>query len=639
MRVFSIKVIAITFLASCIIAVGSFRDSLCFPVNALEQSNVKSTFSATYEIDESNKSEVQLSIKFKNIGENPTILTSYDLNVGNIHPGEIGVSHGDDGLEYELLESSGFVVRILIGDVLLRPDEEYEVVVSYVLEDFFILEGGSYESILPVFRLGSDSSADFIEVVFPGSFGPVNFSNLHFDVDDDGDFTSVEFTEIEDADHVILSVGSSKYFSVNIERKLENDSDTYIQREIEILPDLEFQTIIFSSISPYPKASYRTDEGNYVLNYDIPPGNVVWVRMRAIVVVDQIVDSEVFLDSQERVLMLGMDDEWTNITDEKVLNDIESADSSQSLRDQIAWIYKYVLENLNLSENFRQLHGSEYRKGANVALKTYKNASAEDFADSFVGLARIAGIPARSVGGYVFPYSSPGESIGMYHVWPQYWSDQCGWVSVDPSYEKYSGYPQLESVGLRRVITSVISGSAGDGFSGDSTDEIFLTNETKDIQSEMTVQLNVDKSVYSGVSNSGSILVENTGNSVILWQGGSISGQDFEAVFEESFGSRLILPGNTVELEFSIRIEKWHTSGTRELELVAVAESPGGTLRETVSSKVNVEPLWWVEPVSWGLTILLFVLVTIICYGLIKVFIWLYVSIRRLGSKVLDSRK
>ncbi len=600
-------------------------------VQALESANVKSSFSANYTVSEANKADVAIKISLNNVGDNPTILTTYNLNVGYVNPSDVRASHGDRELGVEMFESSGYVIRVLLGEVLLRPGETHDVVVRYSLDSFFNTVGGGYEAVLPVFEIGSDTTAEYIKVVYAKSFGPLNYANTEFEKEETENGFELTFSDIKELDYVVFSAGESKSFGFDLEKQFTNEDEVYVQKSIIFIPELSTQRVAFSSISPYPDNAYKDDAGNIIFNYSIPPGEEVWVRFRGTIqnLSPGAVELEtVFLSPDAKKLFLNTDIDWWKISDEAILADLQSLEEQEEDFDKIKWIYDYVIENLNLSSKFREYHGSNARKGAQVALKTYKNASAEDFADAFVAICRNSGIPARVVTGYVFPYSTSGDNMGMYHVWPQYWAEDYGWVSVDPAYEKFTGYPH-QNVGLRRVVTSIVQDDIKGSLLGQNSEEIFLTNQKMKPDYEMNIDIEFAEELQAGYGEDGRILVTNSGSGFLYWNGVSISPDGLDVNVQDPLAGTIILPGDTKEIEFSVKSDKWYMSGYKDIEFMMSADGYGETFRTSENVMVTVQALWWAEPLSWLITVIFFAIVTAVLYGLYKLGYIGYKFIRR----------
>jgi hypothetical protein len=603
-----------------------------FDVEALQTTSINSSFSADYVVSSQNIADVEINITLENVGEYPTILTSYDLNLGYVEAENIRVSHDDTDLEFEMGEVSSSKLKIFLGETLLSVDGTYNVDVSYQIKNFFTQVGGSNEVFLPVFEIGNETSVDYIKLKYDTKLGVPMYSNTTFSSSEKKDgFFVVSFDNVGDLKKVILNVGDEHYFNFDIEKKLVNESDIYVQRKILFIPELRDQKILFSSVSPYPNNAYKDDNGNLILMYSVAPEDELWIRLRGTI---QRVgnrkrenDSEFYLSPPIKTKVLAKDQYWWKIDDESIIKDIEDAPEN-NFDSRISWIYDYVLENLHLSENFKDLHGAASRKGGEVALKSYKSASVEDFADAFVALAREMDIPARVVTGYVFLQNESENKEAMYHVWPQYWDDVNGWVSLDPAYEKYTGYNQRNS-DRRRIISSIVYGDIEQGILDGKAGSIYMTNQNTDLNSDMEVETEIHESLVSGQSSRGSLSVKNIGNTILYWHGATVDSDDLNVNMEERFDNMLILPGETKEIELEVASDLWYVSGKSDMHIVTTVEGHDGTLRETIKKDIEVSPLWWSEPATWIITILFFIIVSAVLYFGFKIIYRTYKFILR----------
>lgn len=604
-------------------------------VNALESSDVQVISFSEYSIDYENTATVKIAINYVNVGDNPTILTSYTLNLGSIYLDELSVKASDTDVSYELEESNGVVLRLLLGDVLLRQEDQYVVEITYKLDDFFTQIGGTYEVFIPVFNNDSNSRTESIAVSYPESFGLINYSNIRCEQATENGYVNCEFVGLSEVDHLFMSVGEKKNYALSFEQNLTNDSESYVKKEIIIPPDLDTQKIVLNSITPYPEDAYISEFGDYVLVYTIAPKSDVWVRIMGTIIAKAPLKTRYFIQTDEKELFLDTEDEYVTLSDDTILQDLFGAEVD-NLDSKTTWIYDYVIENLTLSRDFRNLHSYEYRKGANVALKTYKEASSEDYADSFVALCRALEIPSRQVYGYVFMFDS-SEKDGMYHIWPQYWSDSFGWISVDPAYEEYSEYPMYESVGLGRVIIALNSENLGYQLSEVSSN-IYPTDENVQPEAIMNAEIEMDDEIEVGISQTGRVVIENRGNTILSDVRLAQLPVEYELselkISEDDIRIKeVILPGERIESDFDFKVEEFSFSGNKKLSLTAVAESPEGTVRQEINKDVKLVSVWWSEPMTWFVTVLLFTLVTGIGVSLMKFTMKIVNKIDKKGKK------
>jgi hypothetical protein len=598
-----------------------------FPAQAeaLEDARVVTEFISEYSVTSENTGEAEINISFTNEGEVSTILSQYNLNIGNVDPSNVQVSYLADDISFTLYESNGLVLQMSLGDIILSPDEPEVVTIKYDLSHFFSEVGGSYDITLPVFDSSSRSLGGTLSITYPNSFGSVNYSSIEY-TKDEGETSAVYTFQSEDTDSVFLSVGSKRYFSMNMERKLENTSSEYLTQQLLIPIDTSTQTLIISNISPFPSSVNMTDEGNLFLVYNIAPQDTIWVRFQALIATQVLEDTNIQLSTAEKSVHLDDSLALWKIRDDDIINTV--GDLGEMTRDEkVDWIYSYVMDNLNLSDDFRELHSFEYRKGAEIALQTYKNASSEDFADVFVALARLMDIPSRVVSGYVYPYAQTTNRVGIYHVWPQYWSDDEEWVSMDPAYELYSGYDQQHGTGLNRVIVAVYPSSLSDLDFEESSSEIFFTEESVEEIVDLDIEIEISDQIQAGKAESGTLTLYNNGNTIIRGISFSDISGDLDINFDSESDRSVLLPGESFDYDFSVRISEWYLSGNKTLNVEVLSQTAAGQSRDSAEKTVGVTPLKWAEPVTWIITTLLFVFVTGFLYLIYKL-------VLRLGSNI-----
>lgn len=606
----------------------SFSSLLNFPtvIEAKESANVTTLLSSTIVVDETNSAQFTIDILFQNRSENPAVLSSYDLAVGDVLPTDIKATAEATVLETILREVQGSIIEVSMGNTILGSGLTSAIQISYKVDHFMFRNAGTYDAVLPLFRETSTAAGESILFIYPESFGEVNYATAAFEVTTTGGKTRLLFDDLENISRLYLSVGESKYINVAMERSFVNETDAYVKQEVLIPPEYSSQLFAITSISPIPESARASDDGNYLLTYSIPANETLWVRIQGVLLNKKPEESAYTLNPQERELALETESVWWHISDENVILDIADIAELETLDEKIERIYEYTKKELILSSGFRQLHGSEFRKGASTALKTYKNASVEDYADVFVALCRYTGIPARVVAGYVFPYSIEESQLGMFHVWPQYWSDDLGWVSVDPAFEMYAELPMRPYVGINRVVVATAYDQSSQGFFLETSTEFMLTDQFAQIKPELKIDVELASHINAGSMGHGRLKIHNNGN-CILSNVRYIQDKSNETKIEvsEPFYREIIVPGQVLSIPFAISPFEWFENGPRSVSVSASADSFSGTANDIGTKTFTVKPLGWVVPVTW--------IITIMAFG---VFLWSLWSGAKLGSWMLQ---
>ncbi len=115
-----------------------------------------------------------------------------------------------------------------------------------------------------------------------------------------------------------------------------------------------------------------------------------------------------------------------------------AAQESRGIEDQGAKaraFYDYVVRTMTYNKD-----GSGWGRGDAVWACTNKHGNCTDFHSLFVGMARSQNIPARFLIGFPIPAGAERGTIPGYHCWAEYFSRDRGWIPIDASEAKKSGW-------------------------------------------------------------------------------------------------------------------------------------------------------------------------------------------------------
>ena len=108
-----------------------------------------------------------------------------------------------------------------------------------------------------------------------------------------------------------------------------------------------------------------------------------------------------------------------------------SADQTKGLQDPIAKaraVYDYVLATMRYDKS-----GAGWGQGDAIWACTAKRGNCTDFHSLFIGMMRVAGIPARFEIGFSLPDDRHEGAISGYHCWAEFYVAPYGWIPVDAS--------------------------------------------------------------------------------------------------------------------------------------------------------------------------------------------------------------
>ncbi len=89
--------------------------------------------------------------------------------------------------------------------------------------------------------------------------------------------------------------------------------------------------------------------------------------------------------------------------------------------------------NLTLFREYKYVPGSTGLETTPYEVLTSKKGVCQDFANLFICMARLLGIPARYVCGYVYTGTSGPQSKNASHAWLQLYIPNVGWKGFDPT--------------------------------------------------------------------------------------------------------------------------------------------------------------------------------------------------------------
>ena len=89
--------------------------------------------------------------------------------------------------------------------------------------------------------------------------------------------------------------------------------------------------------------------------------------------------------------------------------------------------------NLTLFREYKYVPGSTVLATTPYDIYTQKQGVCQDFANLFICLARLLGIPARYVYGYVFCPQADGLQSQASHAWVELYIPNVGWKGFDPT--------------------------------------------------------------------------------------------------------------------------------------------------------------------------------------------------------------
>lgn len=365
---------------------------------------------------------------------------------------------------------------------------------------------------------------------------------------------------------IYLLFGQKQRYDLLLRYHLSNPTITPVYTQIVLAPDTAYQKVFYESIQPPPQAVSRDIDGNWIASFTLEPKTSQSVIAKGYVEVSDEPQAKFAASTIDHSLYTASQPHW----DTDALKD-----QAESLQTPKA-IYDYVVAKLDydyvrLSENVPERYGSD------KALAFPSQALCFEFTDTFVALARAAGIPARAVMGFaqtsnqsLRPLSANQEAL---HAWPEYYdSEKRLWRSVDPTWQKTTGgVDYFNSFDFNHVALSILGQSSESplpaGYykqAGVPTKDVFIQVAQFLTQPPNTISLGPQKSLgyYLGLSNSAVFIVSSQAGSALYQTPLTFTGKTVETA---SASVPVVLPFSNQSVTIPLVTKTWQPTITATL--------------------------------------------------------------------------
>lgn len=232
---------------------------------------------------------------------------------------------------------------------------------------------------------------------------------------------------------IYLLFGERQRYDLLLRYHLSNPTITPVYTQIVLAPDTAYQRVFYDSIQPKPDSVTQDVDGNWIASFTLEPKTSQSVIAKGFVEVSDTPHAKFDAESVDMGTYTATQPYW---------NTQSVKDLARNLGTPSA-IYDYVVETLDY-DYARLAETVPERFGSDKALASPTQALCFEFTDTFVALARAAGIPARAVMGFaqtsnqsLRPLSANQEAL---HAWPEYFDSQTKqWRSIDPTWQKTTG--------------------------------------------------------------------------------------------------------------------------------------------------------------------------------------------------------
>jgi len=402
---------------------------------------------------------------------------------------------------------------------------------------------------------------------------------------------------------ISASYGTEQTFEVILTYYLENLLVNNRQIQIALPPDTSYQRVLINSLEPKPVNINKDEDGNWLALYELTPRQKLEVTAHLSI--------SIYLKSRD-------DYPLSNVSTDVYVAKQRYWEVDNPLIINLARLYPtprsiYTFVKDKLKYDYARIKQVPLRKGALGALNNPDSAVCMEFTDLFIAIARAAGIPAREAIGFAYTTNSKLRPLSLasdvLHSWPEYYDREKNlWIPVDPTWANTTGgvnyFDKLDFnhiVFAYHGISSEYPYPAGfykrkDQQSKDVTVN-FAQTTTRFAQGKVNLKFDFPKSVLSGTTAKGQLLIENqTNQSVTILQAEILASPVNFYLEKKGFN---LPPYAKIFLPIEIKVENLFLSGRAKL----VANVNG----ETVQYFFEVRPIYYL-----GLIICFFVLVLLL---------------------------
>lgn len=376
--------------------------------------------------------------------------------------------------------------------------------------------GSIWEVNIPGVTDSKDINSYNVTAQIPDSFGPNAY--LSPKPANGNQWTKEQMTH----GGISAAYGTQQLFSVNLTYYLENTFDGEKTFEIPIPPDTSYQKSSVISLTPKPSTVESDQDGNRLARYVLSPHESL--KVKALVSIAVSVNPKIN-DSSTKPIDINeylKEQPFWEVSDPAIVALAKLYTTPRAIYEYLVSTFSYNYDRVNLEAR---------RKGAKLALENPTDSICMEFTDTFIAIARAAGIPAREAVGYAYTTNSRlrplSQTIDVLHTWPEYFdTDTNTWIAIDPTWARTTnGQNYFDKLDFNH-ITFVYHGLSSEtpyppGYykeKGKKTKDVLVTvqnNAEPPSRSSLETTIDFPKKIYGNKKAEGFIHVKNTGSITI----------------------------------------------------------------------------------------------------------------------------
>ncbi len=512
-------------LLTCILSISFYAYCILLTIRQVHAAAEFSTsYNINYVVNEKGLTTTKQEITLKNLFEN-VYATEYSIIIGSTSISDIRASDNFGVIEPGIKKDTNSTTINLVFDKHIIGKEKTRVVtVTYTSPDFATVKGQVLEVGFPLLANNGDMADYNVNVQIPNYFGKAtqiipnpNDSNTY------ETYTNYLFDKdtLDNEDSISATFGTSQIYDFTLRYNLDNPNQVRGRTEIALPSDTNYQQVLYDSINPKPEQVNTDQDGNWLAQYLIDPGEKITVEAKGTIKLSYFPKKEFSkpLTEPEIQTYTSSDDYW-DVDDPQIVTLAKTHTTPRQ-------IYDYLVSELLY--DYERLNNNTSRMGALKALANPENAICMEFTDAFIAIARAADIPAREHNGYAYTENDKLRPLSInqdvLHAWPEYFDLKTNqWIQIDPTWGKTTGGLNffdkfdLDHISfVRHGVDSTYPVTAGSyKFEDQKSKDVEISFGAQfDINQDYSMQLLTPQTGLSGFPISGSAVISNTGNSAM----------------------------------------------------------------------------------------------------------------------------
>lgn len=400
------------------------------PFSEAYASNFTTDYVVNYTINNNANTRVSFDVTLTNTSEQ-YYASSYSIRLGFLDIANVVASDSDGSITPTITETSkGENVDLNFNKKATGLGNKLTFNLAFDTSDVAQSIGNVWEINIPGLSNQSDFSSFNVNVIYPTFLGrPASIKPDNSNLINRVYGNKISFSKSDlGTSGIFIAFGQYQIYSFNLKYHLENNNLFPISTEIALPPQTNYQDVSIESINPRPNNVKVDQDGNWLAQYSLSPSQ----KINAVVSGK----SKVYLSAKTEKQTDKILADYLKAQPYWEINDSKISSIAKKLKTPSA-IYQYVVDNLTY--DFSRVTDNKSRLGALGVLADPASAVCLEFTDTFVALARAAGIPAREVDGFANTKNTQERPLSLVkdvlHAWPEYYDkDKQMWIMVDPTW-------------------------------------------------------------------------------------------------------------------------------------------------------------------------------------------------------------